>query len=166
MRVGRARGPRVKVAAQLREWPPRRWLASGAGTIATGLLIGVPTRLVPTPLFSRMVPVAWWAWPIWASAAVIGGLLLATYVRVPAATGTADTSRTAVAGGVLSVFAVGCPVCNKLVVIAIGVTGALKVFAPLQPLLGLASLALLGWSLRVRLRGEIACAVPRSNQVD
>ncbi len=41
-------------------------------------------------------------------------------------------------------------------------TGALKVFAPLQPALGLVSLALLAWSLRVRLRGEIACPAPLS----
>jgi hypothetical protein len=32
-------------------------------------------------------------------------------------------------------------------------------FEPVQPLLQLAALVLLAWALRVRLRGEIACAV-------
>jgi hypothetical protein len=53
---------------------------------------------------------------------------------------------------VLSFLAAGCPVCNKLVVLAVGTTGALDYFRPLQPLLGLASLVLLGVALRVRLQ--------------
>ena len=44
-------------------------------------------------------------------------------------------------GGALTFFAVGCPVCNKLVVLALGFSGALTYFAPLQPALGIAALA-------------------------
>lgn len=51
------------------------------------------------------------------------------------------------AGGVLSAFAVGCPICNKLVVALVGVSGALNVWAPVQPLVGMAALALLGYAL-------------------
>jgi hypothetical protein len=53
---------------------------------------------------------------------------------------------------VLSFLAAGCPACNKLVVLAVGTTGALDYFRPLQPLLGLASLVLLGVALGARLR--------------
>jgi len=60
----------------------------------------------------------------------------------------------------LSGFAVGCPICNKLVVALIGVSGALNYWAPLQPLLGLLSVGVLLVGLVVRLRGEVACAVP------
>ncbi len=149
----------MSAVARMLGWPRRRWLATLAGTVATGLLIGVPTRLVPTPLFSRMTPVTWWAWPVWGLTALLGGLLLATYVRLPTSPATPGTGRLATTGGLLSLFAVGCPVCNKLVVLLIGATGALRVFAPLQPVLGVVSLVLLGWSLRVRLRGEVACPV-------
>ena len=45
-------------------------------------------------------------------------------------------------GSMLSLFAVGCPICNKLVVMAVGVSGALNWFAPLQPLLAGGSLVL------------------------
>lgn len=151
--------------AQLRAWPLRRWVATLAGAVVTALIVGVPTRLVPTPLFSRMVAITWWSWPVWIASAVLGGLLAATYVRQPDAVRDPNAgSRTAGLGGLLSVFAVGCPVCNKLVVLALGASGALKFFAPVQPLIGVASLALLVWSLRVRLRGEISCPVAQRAQ--
>jgi hypothetical protein len=59
----------------------------------------------------------------------------------------------------LSFFAVGCPICNKVVVVALGTSGALSWFAPVQPYLGVVALGLLAWALRVRLRGEVACPV-------
>ncbi|GIM63480.1 hypothetical protein Pve01_80590 [Planomonospora venezuelensis] len=59
----------------------------------------------------------------------------------------------------LTFFAVGSPVCNKLVLLALGSAGAMVWFEPVQPLLQLAALGLLVWALRVRLRGELACAV-------
>ena len=61
--------------------------------------------------------------------------------------------------GLLSFFAVGCPVCNKLVVAALGTTGAVEVFAPVQPLLAVASVALLAVALRRRLATRSACPV-------
>ena len=54
-----------------------------------------------------------------------------------------------------------CPVCNKLVVALIGAAGALDVFAPIQPLLGTAAIALLVWSLRRQARvASGVCSVP------
>ncbi len=94
----------------LRTWPRRRWAAAAAGAAATALVVGVPTRLVPTPIFSRMTPVTWWAWPVWVATGVLGGLLLATYIRRPqeTAVSTDTATRTAGVGGLLSVFA-GAP---------------------------------------------------------
>jgi hypothetical protein len=106
--------------------------------------------------------------------AVLGGLLLATYVRTPspAAVGPDDTTpasdpdaeldrpaRLGGVGGLLSFFAVGCPVCNKLVVIALGTVGAREWFEPIQPYLAVASIVLIAAALRARLRGSIACTV-------
>jgi len=47
-----------------------------------------------------------------------------------------------------------------LVVALIGISGALNYWAPLQPLIGILSVGLLGAGLIVRLRGEIVCPMP------
>lgn len=66
----------------------------------------------------------------------------------------------AIIAGAVSAFAVGCPVCNKIVVLALGASGALTYFAPAQPLLALASLAMLAHALRRRLRVDVMCPIP------
>ena len=82
---------------------------------------------------------------------------MATYVRTQISPDSG--SRSGIGGSVLSLLAVGCPICNKVVVMAIGVTGALNVWAPMQPLLGVLSVFLLLWALRRRLTGERFCAI-------
>lgn len=120
--------------------------------------IGVPTGIIRTQWYTRMTPVLWWSYPVWALTALLSGLLAATHVRcVSAASRT--TPRVRVGAGVLSLLAVGCPACNKLVVLTIGVTGATTIWAPVQLLLDLLSLGLMGWALRRRLIGERRCPV-------
>src|SRR5699024_3291720 len=63
-------------------------------------------------------------------------------------------------GVVLGWFAVGCPVCNKIALLALGYTGALTWFAPLQPVLAVAALVLTSIALVWRLSGQVACPVP------
>ena len=148
----------------LRTWTARRWLVAAAASVVVALLVGLPTDVIPNPVFGRPVPVTWWSYPVLVVTALLGGLLAATYVREPGtATGsTADDERPARRGGVaglLSFFAVGCPVCNKLVVIALGTVGARQWFEPIQPLLALVSIVLMAIALRTRLRFADACPI-------
>ena len=130
--------------------------------VVAALAIGVPTGIVHTSLYSRMTPVTWWDYPVWALSALLIGLTVATYVRDrDGAPASLDRSRRTLGAGLLSAFAVGCPVCNKLVVALLGVSGALSYWAPIQPLLGLLSVALLATGLGVRLRGDTTCSTPR-----
>ncbi|MCU0267326.1 MAG: hypothetical protein MUF83_01635 [Acidimicrobiales bacterium] len=149
---------RPAATTALTRWGTRRWATAGAAAIGTALLIGLPTDVIPNPVFGRPVPVTWWALPVLLVTSALGGLLLATYVREPG-TELDRPARAAGIGGLLGYFAVGCPVCNKLVVLALGTTGALELFAPVQPLLAVGSVVLLAVALRARLRGEIACPV-------
>jgi len=130
--------------------------------IGVALLIGIPTDVIPNPVFGRPVPVTWWSYPTLAITAVLGGLLAATYVRSPSDIATAgeeiDTpTRNGGIAGLLSFFAVGCPVCNKLVIVALGTTGARQWFEPVQPVLAVGSIVLLAWALRARLRSADSC---------
>ncbi|GAA3388915.1 hypothetical protein [Streptomyces roseoviridis] len=147
-------------------WPVRRWAVAVAVALLAAIMIGVPTGVVPSPLYTRMTPVLWWNYPVWLASSVLEGLLVATYVRVGprAADERAREDRPvtarALGAGLLSAFAVGCPICNKLVVLAIGVSGALSFWAPLQPVLALASMGLLLYALVRRLRTAENCPVP------
>lgn len=147
------------MVAALSRWSARRWVAATLGAIGSGLLIALVTAMIDNPVFGRAVPTTWWAWPVLAISSVLSGLLLASYVRDPGVTVDEHVTRSGGVGGLLTVFAVGCPVCNKLVLLALGSAGAMQWFAPVQPFLGIAALALLAWGLRTRLRGEVACPV-------
>ena len=144
----------------LRSWTANRWLVASAATTLAALAMGIPTGAVRTSLYRRMTSVTWWEYPVWAASAVLLGILTATYVRArPIPSGGGGR---AAGGGVLATFAIGCPICNKIVVTLIGVSGALDYWAPLQPVLGLSSIALLLIALVVRLRGESSCLAPVS----
>ncbi len=139
-------------------WGKVRYLVATVAGLGWLFLSGLPTEMFDTPLFVRMTPVRWWDYPFWVAGAVLVGLLAATYVAAPAREGAdASQGEKLFGGGLLSVFAIGCPVCNKLVVLALGSGGALAYFAPVQPILGFLSVALLGYALRARLAAEWSC---------
>lgn len=152
----------------LRVWTLTRWRFASVMALVSALAIGLPTDVIPNPVFGRQgTPVEPWAVPVLVTTAVLCGMLFATYLSDGLA-GTADTDdqgaldrpgRFGGVGGLLSFFAVGCPICNKVVVVALGTTGALAWFAPVQPYLGIVALALLAWALRARLRGQVVCTI-------
>lgn len=155
----------MALTAALAQWPARRWLASAAATVLTYLVVAVPTGLIQTPFFSREIPPTWWSYPALGITAVLTGLLVATYVaRVPAGehqrVDAGAPSRFGAAGTIVSFFAVGCPVCNKLALLALGTSGALQYFEPIQPLLAAASVVMLVWAFRKRTVSEDRCPVP------
>lgn len=130
---------------------PRGAVVGLAAALLTVPAIGVPTAVIPNALFGRMTPTRAQDYLFLALTALLVGLIAATYAA-PGAGGLAGGEGRLTGGGLLSFLAIGCPICNKLVVLALGVGGALRWFAPAQPLLGAASLALLGATAWVRLR--------------
>lgn len=137
-------------------WTTRRWLVAAGTALVTFLLLGLSTAVIPNPVFGRSVAPTDWAMEVLVATSVLTGLLTATYV----ATGrTEGLDKKGTVGALLSYFAIGCPVCNKLVLIALGTTGAMQFFAPIQPYLAVAGLGVLTWALLVRLRGEMTCSI-------
>lgn len=158
----------VRAWANVTRWSPQRWIVAAVAAVVVALAVGLPTDVIPNPVFGRPVPVTWWSYPVLVATAVLGGMLAATYVNLPDSGLTDDldrhSERTAQTGGVaglLSVFAVGCPVCNHLVVLAIGVTGARQWFEPLQPVLAVLSLLVLAYALVARLKWARSCPLPQ-----
>jgi len=129
-------------------------LVAGAFTL---LAVGIPTVIIPNHFFSRAVPVRPQDIVIFVITVALAAALGAAYA-LPAACPLRTNRLTA--GGFLSFLAVGCPVCNKVVVLLIGATGALTYFQPIQPLLGVVGIGLLASGLALRLRDVRATLAP------
>ncbi len=159
----------------------RRFFAWAVAWTAVSLVaFGLVAAIIPNPIFGRQIPPEPFAIAVWLVSAPLMGLLGATYTAgmLPAATGAtpitplllqpagdASERRGATIGTAASFgafLAIGCPVCNKVALILLGTGGAMTVFAPVQPLIGAASLMLLAgtlaWRFRLRTRGG-ACPV-------
>src|SRR5215472_15972518 len=94
----------------------RFWGISALCTAGSALLLGIPTRLIPTPLFSRVVPTSPQDYMIWIASALLLGPLLSLMTLYPMPTPKAAPGERSIAGtgrafggALLSFFSVGCP---------------------------------------------------------
>ncbi|MCK0089298.1 hypothetical protein HCA61_11170 [Rhodococcus sp. HNM0563] len=163
----------------LRTWGPRQMITAAVAATSVGAVVGVATVLIPNPVFTREIPPVPWNYPAWLVTSILAGILIATYVHPVGsapdehapehATGNKGSDRSSGrlggAAGVLAWFAVGCPVCNKIALLALGYTGALTWFAPLQPVLAITALVLSALAVLWRLRGQVACPIPTTEKV-
>jgi hypothetical protein len=146
------------------------------GALLTLIAFGVLNAIIPTPFFERPIAPEPFAIATWIVSAPLIGFVLATYLSPPKpsldpatplalnTTAASDQRSTlGVLGGFGTLLAIGCPICNKIALVLLGTSGALSVYAPLQPVIGGISIALLVatavWRLRLRARGN-ACVVP------
>ncbi len=164
--LGRGRGSVVAVLRELRELPRAVWPRAVAFGVVAAVLIGIPSDLIDTPIFGRPIDARWLDWVILAITSALIGLIFAIRPPSSAETGTDEAverqGTSTLWGGLVSFLAVGCPVCNQAVVALVGISGALSWWAPVQPIVGLAAVALLVWTLRKRLRTyrTVACPIP------
>ena len=104
----------------LSTWSARRWWSALIFGLGIAVIIALPTAVIPNPIFGRSIETTWWSYPTVIITGILGGFLMATYVREPAEApkpeddGEKDSAlRWGTIGGFVSFFAVGCPVCNK-----------------------------------------------------
>lgn len=180
--VSRQRSSLGLAVRALRAWGPRQVVSAVVAAVVVGAIIGLATVLIPNPIFGREVPPVAWNYPVWIATSVLTGVLVATYVQ-PAGSAAGDdasagsghaaggddserrSARVGGVAGVLAWFAVGCPVCNKIAVLALGSSGALTWFAPVQPFLAVVALVLSTVAVVWRLRGQVACPTPASRNM-
>ena len=141
-------------------WSTKRWIVAISVGVLTYFVIAIPTAVVQNPVFGREIGVTSWSVTVIVVSSILTGLLTATYVKNKFSDENPRQLKIGGAGALLSYFAVGCPVCNKLALVALGYSGAIQYFAPIQPYLALAGIALLMYSLRMRLNNENSCSLP------
>jgi hypothetical protein len=138
-------------ASEIKPYIPTALLYGALGMAFTTLTIGIPTDVIPNPIFGRMTPVRVQDYVFLIVTALLAGILAASYA-LPQTRACSIQQGRATVGGFLSFLAIGCPTCNKIVVLLLGTSGALTIFEPLQPLLAAASFALLLLAIWIRWR--------------
>ncbi len=140
------------------------WLRAIPFGLVALVLIGIPSDLIDTPFFGRPVETTSIDYVIWAITSSLIGLVFA--IRLPNSHRDEEERsdiRTSW-GGFFSFLAVGCPVCNQLVVAAIGTSGALSWWAPVQPIVGALAIGFVLWALRKRLATYQLTTCPLPNR--
>lgn len=125
-----------------------RQLVALGMTALTVLFLTLPTSILPNPIFAREVPVRWWEYPVVALTCILTWAWFS--VQIPPR--QAEHHGRVLTAITITLFAVACPVCNKIVLLTIGAAGALSTWAPLQPYLALATVVALAIALALRLR--------------
>lgn len=147
---------------ELLSWRAKQWGISVLGGVVTFLALGLPTDVIDNPVFGRSIDETPWAMPVLIVTSVLGGLLIGTYVRAQPFDRAAQSGTL---GGALSFFAIGCPVCNKVVLVALGTTGAVNFFEPIQPYLAVLGIIALAWAVYRRLSGAQQCPVEPATEI-
>ena len=147
----------VRVVGSVTWNVPRALVAA----MLTVVVVGVPTDVIDTGFFTRMTPVRWWEPGVVAAMAV----LMFAWAGIEAAPRARSSNVRSVFGVVGSALAVGCPVCNKIAVSLLGVSGALSVWAPVQPILAGVSLLASAGAVMARWRGA-RCGVERCRRTE
>nr|WP_233341071.1 hypothetical protein [Haloprofundus sp. MHR1] len=127
----------------------RRRVATSIG-VAVGafLLFGAVTGLLPNPVYVRMVPSTPLDYLFLLTTTVFAGAFV--YQRATIEEPVGD--RVAGGGLVVGFLAFGCPVCNVVLLALFGSSTLMTFFDPLRPVLGAASVVLLGGLLYYRRR--------------
>jgi hypothetical protein len=185
MTADRPPATRETTVGALLDWRYLAWATAWSVVALVGF--GLVTAIIPNPLFARRIPPEPFAIAIWLISAPLMGLVAATYLApsvsaspatpldpathlgadvaadVGAVGGDDRPGVLGTAAGLAAFLAIGCPICNKLALVLLGTSGALSIWAPLQPVVGVASVILLvgtlAWRLRIRARGG-TCRVP------
>lgn len=144
---------------------PLYGLLAAAGTL---LLIGIPSDIIPNPIFGREVPVRWWEYPVLGATALLTGAWFSIGKVHDHPEDKPERSALMSVSVFAAWFAVACPVCNKLILLVLGTSGAMGLWAPAQPYLAVISLVALTasvvWKWRTKVDGcaDGSCAAPGS----
>ena len=108
-------------------------------SIIVFFLFGIPTALIKTPFFARMIEAAALDYFFLISMSILIGIYAALYFYNKNKRG----KICAYSGAFSGLFAVSCPICNVLLVALFGASGVMLYLEPLRPILGWLAIILL-----------------------
>lgn len=111
---------------------------------------GIPTALIPTGFFVRMITVSILDYIFLGATSI----MMAAYISFHFYR-KAESRRegyAAAGGSIAGVFAFGCPVCNALLVSLLGTVTIFTFYEPLRPAIGIVGIAALSYALYIKIK--------------
>ncbi len=106
---------------------------------------GVISVLIPSGFFIRMTPVHFYDYILLVLTAALSGAFAGLWYYSKKSSRKCSSAAT---GGALGgFFAFGCAICNKLLVLVLGLALTTNYFMPFQPILGILSIILLSYAV-------------------
>ncbi|MFA4820019.1 MAG: hypothetical protein WC613_03630 [Candidatus Aenigmatarchaeota archaeon] len=106
---------------------------------------GIITVLLPNDIFIRMTPVYFYDYIFLVLTSVLSGTYIGLWYYMKK---TQTKCNYAATGGAVGGFlSFGCAICNKLLILFLGLSGVAAYFMPIQPILGVISLILLSYAV-------------------
>jgi drug/metabolite transporter (DMT)-like permease len=116
-------------------------LIAAALSLAFLAVLGIPTALIPSPFFKRMIAPTTVDYALLALTAALAGSYV-SYSLYLKSVHENKSDYAAVGGTLTAVFGFGCPICNALLVVLFGSTALLVFFEPYRHYLSLLTIAL------------------------
>lgn len=129
-------------------------------SLILALLFGIPTALIPTKYYKRMIAATFFDYFFLAIIPVLSGIYVAVsyYKKQMHKQYTTAKSDYLAAGGIFpAIFAISCPICSMLLVSAFGTAALMTYFDPYRPLLGMLAVLLLGAAIYIKARSIRIC---------
>lgn len=121
------------------------------------LSIGIPTAMIPTGLFARMLEVTLLDYLF----LVLVSGLIGSYVGLHLYRKRVNVNKqdyAATGGGIVGILAVSCPICNVFLVSLLGASFIMLYIEPSRPILGLIAVAVLGSLVYLKARNLRRCS--------
>ncbi len=113
---------------------------------------GTVTVLIPNTFFVRMAPITMLDYILLGLTSLLSGLYASFHLHQKKH-GNKKCAITAASGGVSGFLGFGCSVCNKVLVLLLGISGVLTYIEPYRPVIGFAGVGLLGYAVYAKGKG-------------
>ncbi len=112
--------------------------------VVSFILLGAVSALIKNPFFIRMNPIHFYDYIFLILTALLFGIYIGLWHYTKKSSKCSYFATGGTFGGFLSF---GCALCNKLLLLLLGVAGITAYFMPLQPIIGVLSILLLSYAV-------------------
>lgn len=114
------------------------------------IVFGIVTVLIPNKFFARMTPINSLDYIFLSITSILLGLYMSLHIYQKKHRNKKCTAS-AYSGGVFGFLGFGCSVCNKILILLLGVAGVMTYVEPYRPFIGSIGVILMGYAVYAKM---------------